>query len=957
MWMKTFLKEQKPVIRTTTIYVVASALWIMFSDRLVEASFDDISTITQAQTYKGWFFVLASGLLIFVLMSNAMEKLKRTRLTLAETQSMQRTFLNKHYQPLWQTDEKGNCIFTNEKWEELTGIAIKNGRPLSWLQNVHPDDKLFCIDKFTQGLISRRSFSLEYRILDKDKAYRWVFNTCVPYTDSKEKYKGFTGFLFDIQEKKLLEERYRESSKRYGYLFANNPHPMLVYDTQDYRIMEVNKAALHLYGYNEKEMLSMSIIDLRPPTEIPVLMDHLSETLPEYHRSSGWIHKRKDGTTFDTEVVAHSLPPQNKRIMRLVIVRDITEQIQTFRSAREGQRRFNMLFDHNPYGSLICSEKLKIQQINASACSILNMDEKKAPGLSLKDLADFDQNPGLKEDIEKLHKGKPVMGEADFNHPDKHTIRVEYYAISFLENGKLKIHLSFNDIDEKHKIETALKESERLNATLIKNLPGMVYRCRNDKNWTMLFVSNGVKNLTGYTSSDILYNNKVAYAKTIHPDDRQDVHNLVEEAIHEKKGFELQYRIITRSGRLKWVWEQARGIYNAFDDLEYLEGYVIDITREKEARDEAEFQSRFLGIIIDNIPFPMFYKDTQGVFQGCNKTFCEYLKMDKDQIIGRTVLDLFEKPAAEQYQHKDQEIMKTGVPQVYETGIEFPDGRKMHALFHKSVFYDLNESPLGIMGFYFDITQRVKDEKIIKKQLEELARVNSELERFSYTVSHDLRSPLVTIKGFLGLLKEDFAENNIDQAHEDIRRIEDATDKMQQLLEDLLKLSRIGRTFDSFEEFSMTAAAKEAHELIFGLLNKKNFDVKIEEDMPMVNASKPRIRELMQNLLENAVKFSGHQAKPRIQVYSRKENNKVVFCVEDNGKGIDPEYHHKVFDLFSKLDTNTPGTGVGLSLVKRIVDNHNGQIWVESEGLDKGSVFCFTLNTHKKKDENTDQKT
>ncbi|MFW5708053.1 MAG: sensor histidine kinase, partial [Bacteroidota bacterium] len=127
----------------------------------------------------------------------------------------------------------------------------------------------------------------------------------------------------------------------------------------------------------------------------------------------------------------------------------------------------------------------------------------------------------------------------------------------------------------------------------------------------------------------------------------------------------------------------------------------------------------------------------------------------------------------------------------------------------------------------------------------------------------------------------------------------------------------------------------------------KKCEIFIQPNMPQVVAVRARIRELYQNLLENAVKFTCHLQNPLIKVFCKEENGEVVFCVQDNGIGIDQKYHAKIFGLFDKLDAKSPGTGLGLSLVKRIVEYHHGRIWVESEGKNNGSVFCFTLNTEK----------
>lgn len=945
MWKKQILQKKKPALWVAVSYVIFGVLWILFSDTLVAMLVEDPMLLTRVQTYKGWGFVMGSGALIYFIMSWILHDLRQAKLNILENESLQHDFLNRHYQPIWQTDIYGHCIFYNDKWIEFTGYPIPKDKPLSWIEIIHTDDKPLYIDKFSQGLINKDTFSLEYRILDKDGNYRWVFNSCIPRFGNDKKFQGIIGFLFDIDEKKQLTEKYKNSSRRYGYLFDNNPHSMMVYDLQDLRILEVNKAAQYQYGYSEEEMLNLTLLDLRPASEIPAFLSQMADSMPDYQRSSGWLHKRKDGSVFNAEIIAHSLPEAGNRKTRLVLVMDITEQVETFKTAKEGQRRFAKIFDYSPYAILILDDNLMIKQANASASRILGSLPASLNMGGFPDIVADSSKETMLAEMEKLTQQNHILGEADFVRQSGEQFHVEYHAVSFQESGKLNYYFSFNDIDQKFKTQQALRESESINATLVSNLPGMAFRCLTDKKWTMLFISSGVEKLTGYRPYEVLNNNRIAYEEIIYDEDRRHVRDEVEKGLSKNQKYQVRYRIKSKEGKLIWVWEQSHGVFNEKNELKYIEGFILDITKEIDAMQEAEFQSYFLRLIVDNIPFPLFYKDVKGVYTGCNNSFCEYLGMPREEIIGKTVYDIFEKSQADVFHEKDQELYELGSSQSYQTNVRFPDGRLMDAVFHKIVFHDHNGKTLGIIGLYFDITKRVEAEKVIRQQMDELERINSELERFSYSVSHDLRSPLVTIKGFLGLLKEDLKEGNQQDVDENIMRIENATDKMQDLLEDLLHLSRVGRIVNPYEEFSMTTVAYEVKELLFGVIREKGCEIIIDEEMPEVYADKSRTRELYQNLIENAIKFSVNEQKPVIKIYHRNEDDKAVFCVEDNGIGIPEAYHDKIFGLFNKLDTNSPGTGVGLSLVKNIVENHNGKVWVESQGHNKGSVFCFTLNT------------
>ena len=238
--------------------------------------------------------------------------------------------------------------------------------------------------------------------------------------------------------------------------------------------------------------------------------------------------------------------------------------------------------------------------------------------------------------------------------------------------------------------------------------------------------------------------------------------------------------------------------------------------------------------------------------------------------------------------------------------------------------------------------------ELVQRQvfIEELEAKNAELERFTYTVSHDLKSPLVTITGFLGYLEKDALAGDIGKVRSNIDRITMAAQKMQELLNDLLELSRIGRVINPPEHLSFSEIIRESLERVQGQLEAKKIDVKVQADLPSVYGDRVRLVEVLQNLIDNAAKFSDMDQDPRIEIGTMESDQKgeATFFVRDNGIGIQPEFQERIFGLFNKLDQNAEGTGIGLTLVKRIIEVHGGKIWVESE-LGKGATFYFTLPT------------
>jgi len=201
----------------------------------------------------------------------------------------------------------------------------------------------------------------------------------------------------------------------------------------------------------------------------------------------------------------------------------------------------------------------------------------------------------------------------------------------------------------------------------------------------------------------------------------------------------------------------------------------------------------------------------------------------------------------------------------------------------------------------------------------------------------------VTIKLFLGVLQKNLQIGNYSDAETNMARIGSATDKMHKSLSDLLELSRIGRIVNASEEVSMNELVLQALEMLEGQLQSHNITVRVEPGLPRVYCDRARLTEVLANLIDNAAKYMGDQPDPVIQIGKKVNGNETVFFVKDNGIGIDPEYHTKIFGLFEKLDANSEGTGVGLALIRRVTELHGGRMWVESDGVNKGSSFCFTI--------------
>jgi PAS domain S-box-containing protein len=230
-----------------------------------------------------------------------------------------------------------------------------------------------------------------------------------------------------------------------------------------------------------------------------------------------------------------------------------------------------------------------------------------------------------------------------------------------------------------------------------------------------------------------------------------------------------------------------------------------------------------------------------------------------------------------------------------------------------------------------------------EKYTNELAEKNTELERFSYTVSHDLKSPLVTVKTFLGYLKHDIAAADALLIEKDMFYMNSAVDKMTRLLEDLLEMSRVGQISNQPVKVTFDELLEETLSVTAGLIAEKDVQIRLHKEPVSLFGDRTRLVEIWQNLVENAVKFRGVQPSPQIDIGVEHHGDGPVFFVRDNGIGIEPKYQTKLFNIFEKLNPKMEGTGMGLAITKRIVELYQGKIWVESTGLGQGSAFFFTL--------------
>jgi len=510
---------------------------------------------------------------------------------------------------------------------------------------------------------------------------------------------------------------------------------------------------------------------------------------------------------------------------------------------------------------------------------------------------------------------------------------IAYYELINLKDQQC-ILCMFYDISEQRQSERALKESEERFRKVFQASPVAICITSLDRG-QLLDANEAYWNLTGYDAQTSIGRTAEELEMWDSMDDRK---KFVEDIKRDRSIVNPNYQFL--------VYEtlQPRSAIAFYELIEIdaqpcILSMFYDVTEQRRAQNELQNAEARTRAILRSIPDMIFEVARDGLFLDFMASAELFPIMPPEEFIGRNIRDLFPPAIAKQTLFALERSLETGQLHAFEYGMP-PDEEVQ--FFEARITAVTSESAIIMVR---DISQRKWVETEREKLINELEEKNSELERFTYTVSHDLKSPLITIKGFLGFLEQDAANGNIVRLKADTQRIADATDKMQTLLNELLELSRIGRLTNPYQFVPFEELVREAMEIVYGQLHEKNIEVHVDENLPTIFGDRQRLIEVLQNLLDNAAKFMGNAAHPRIEIgVNGMEDGKPIFFVKDNGVGVDPIHHDRIFGLFNKLDAASEGTGIGLTLVKRIVEVHHGRIWVQSEA-GEGATFFFTLPT------------
>lgn len=359
---------------------------------------------------------------------------------------------------------------------------------------------------------------------------------------------------------------------------------------------------------------------------------------------------------------------------------------------------------------------------------------------------------------------------------------------------------------------------------------------------------------------------------------------------------------------------------------------VVFYRLKYEAERELNWLQRVVSSSLNEI---LIFNDATLKFTFINEGACKNLNYTSEELFYKTPLDIEPEFTEESFRLKLKPLLnKESDIIVYETVHKRKDGSTYNAEVHLQ-HVDRGNNTYVFLAFINDITRR-------KLAEQDLKRSNIDLERFAYVASHDLQEPLRTMASFTILLEKRYKDKLDSDANDFISFIVDGAKRMQQLINDLLAFSRAGAISKPFENIDMESVLKIA-ELNLELAIKESKAKITWEPLPVIKADEAQMVQIFQNLIDNAIKFRGKEP-PIIHISAKQEESDWIFWVKDNGIGIDPRYFDRIFLIFQRLHNRNkyPGTGMGLAIVKRIVESYGGRVWIESE-LQKGSTFYFTI--------------
>ncbi|MBL0226539.1 MAG: PAS domain-containing sensor histidine kinase [Geobacteraceae bacterium] len=629
-----------------------------------------------------------------------------------------------------------------------------------------------------------------------------------------------------------------------------------------------------------------------------------------------------------------------KQMVLLSLV-DITERKLAEEALFERERLLNEIFEHGGVGVAHWDLDGRLLMLNQKACNNLGGgDPQQYLGSTMIEM--FGNEAGMSY-LERIKKTVESPEALEFEDRVELPIGIRWFhsvhtRVRDAEGRVTGVHIYANDITDLKQTEESLQQSKHMYDTLVSKITVGIYILRStpEGSYTLDYVSPRMSELVNCSIESLLANPQNFFVN-FHPDDRAGFVALNQEGISLLRPFDWKGRILV-DGTVRWLHIESSPETQMDGDVLW-HGVVADITESKQMEDALRVSENLLRDAQTVAGLGTYSLDIATGRWNSSDILDDIFGFDKklDRSLSEWESILHPEDREMMTNYLSDEVLGKLMPFNREYRIiREVDGRTVWV--HGMGRLEINEQdqPVRLIGTIQDITERKLVEGNLKKR-------DAEIEQFIYTVSHDLRSPLVTVKTFLGYLENDVNDGDRERISQDLQFIHGASDKMKELLDELLELSRIDRQENTPVRVSFRELLSEVCGALAGDIDQHRIDMTLPDNDLELFGDRARLCQIWQNLIENAIKYRGDDRIPSIELGFRHDTGGVTFYVKDNGIGIDPSYHTKIFGVFEKLNQKSAGVGLGLSMIQRIVEKYDGRIWVESVGQGQGSCFSFTL--------------
>lgn len=856
----------------------------------------------------------------------------------------------------WEADVQTlDFLYVSPQIEEVLGYSRDEwlSTPDFWRSKVHPSDRETIIPVFKESVQNCDDFNLEYRLKTFDGHYKWFQQRVKVICDKEGHPQQLTGTLVDISEEKALRKALKSEKELFEGLVSHLPSLFFLFDEQGNQLLW-NKKLLELSGYSSSEIQQIKPLELFDDDQKNKVADNINKAFEKGSAEVEAAMTTKSGDRIPFLFKATSTKYKGKNCIYGVGT-DLRQLKKKDAIIRENQKRFKALIQEGGDVIMTLDPELRLSFVSPSSKSILDLEPVSLEGQKMTDaIHEKDQKRVLKALNTARNEKRTKIAPYRFKNGKGAWRWMETVITNAIHVESIQgLVLNSRDITENQRNLQQLKKSEARYRGLFESQTN--YVVRTDLKGRFTFVNDKFSQEYDWLYPDGIIGG--AAGKTTVKKHMHRVKTTVGKCInHPGHVFQVVLDKRTkREGGQTTIWDFVC-IVDELNQPSEIQCVGIDITaRSKFERKLKESNERFELITKTT-------NDAIWDFDFVNNSF--YWGQGFKTLFGyeidggsRDVFDLLSEichpddlPAIKRELEDKLEGRDQSDDWIQEFRIIRSDGTYAHVRDHARFIRNQAGKITRALGAIADISQQKEFEMKLKKlnlelkqKVKALDRSNQELEQFAYVASHDLQEPLRMVTNFLDLLEKKYGQDLNEKAKTYIHFATDGARRMRELILDLLDFSRAGRGQEKTESFDLSVLLENVIALHRKSIQDKQANITVG-DLPTIYSWKVPVHQIFYNLISNALKFSNPEKSPQITIEYEENETTYLFRVRDNGIGIDPDYHEKIFVIFQRLDhaVKTAGTGIGLALVKKIVDNLGGEIWVDSE-VGKGTTFSFTL--------------